>query len=190
MTMTTLERSRIAFLGEGSIADSSALAEQQSTDLNDFSLRQAFGRFPSGVVALCGTVNDEVVGMTISSYTSVSLHPPLVAVFIDRGSSTWPKLQRSEGLGLTVFAEGQGQLCRQLSRRGVERFDGVPLRRTSRGPVFVKEACLWLDCDLDRQVRTGDHDLVLLRVRDFTVNEGVPPLVFHGSAFRSLSPES
>lgn len=67
------------------------------TLLNDISeeadLRPLFGRFPTGVTALCATDQDKPVGMTASAFVAVSLNPPLVSVCIKEGSGAWRQLR-------------------------------------------------------------------------------------------------
>lgn len=63
-------------------------------------LRQAFGCFPSGVTAFCGLLDGAAEGMAASSFTSVSLDPPLVSVCVAKTSTTWPKLATLDRLGL------------------------------------------------------------------------------------------
>ena len=62
-------------------------------------LRHAFGLFPSGVTAVCGIVDGHPAGLAASSFTSVSLDPPLVSVCIAHTSSTWPILRQCRWLG-------------------------------------------------------------------------------------------
>ena len=72
-------------------------------DLDAKRLREAFGVFPSGVVAVAAEVDGELVGLAASSFTSVSLEPPLVSFSIANTSKTWPTLRRAERLGLTSW---------------------------------------------------------------------------------------
>ena len=67
-------------------------------------LRQAFACFPSGVTAFCGLAGDKPEGMAASSFTSVSIDPPLVSVCVANSSTTWPRLADLPSLGLSVLA--------------------------------------------------------------------------------------
>ena len=89
-------------------------------------LREAFGVFPSGVVAVAAEVDGELVGLAASSFTSVSLDPPLVSFSVANTSKTWPALRRAAHLGLTVLADHHGEVCRQLAGPVEHRFDDVP----------------------------------------------------------------
>jgi len=150
-------------------------------------LRAAFGCFPSGITAVCATVDGQPVGMAASSFTSVSLDPPLVSLCIQHTSTTWPVLRTGPALGLSVLAEGQDEISARLARRGTDRFAGTSWAETGNGSVFVHGATLWLDCTLHAEVPSGDHCIVLLRVHALRADPGTPPLIFHGSRYRRLA---
>ncbi|WP_370963973.1 flavin reductase family protein [Amycolatopsis sp. cg9] len=148
-------------------------------------LREAFGCFPSGVTAVCALIDGVPHGMAASSFTSVSLAPPLVSLCIQRTSATWPRL-RDRRLGLSVLAEGQDDACRRLSARQGDRFHGVSWQAGADGSVFITGSSAWLECSLAEEVPAGDHLIALLRIHGLHTAE-TPPLVFHGSRFRRLA---
>jgi flavin reductase (DIM6/NTAB) family NADH-FMN oxidoreductase RutF len=151
-------------------------------------LRQAFACFPSGVMALCGLVDGQPVGMAASSFTSVSLEPPLCLVCVANSSNTWQQLREVERLGVSVMNSGHDYACRQLSTREGDRFAGVAWTATPDGAVVLFGAPAWLDCTIEREVPAGDHLVVLLRIHALEANPDVAPLVFHRSSFRLLVP--
>ena len=155
--------------------------------LDSETLRRTFGAFPSGVTALAGLVGGEPVGMAASSFTSVSLNPPLVSVCVANTSSTWPLLRRPARLGVSVLGHDQEAACRQLATRGVDRFADLAWTATDDGAVLLTGASAWLDCSIEREIPAGDHGIVLLNVHRLGADPGVAPLVFHGSQYRRLA---
>ncbi len=155
--------------------------------LDGAELRRVFGCFPSGVIAVCATVDGEPVGMAASSFTSVSMDPPLVSVCVQNISSTWPKLRNRPRLGLSVLAEHHGDACISLSRKAGDRFAGVRWTELPGGGVFVHGATAWLDCRLHTEVPAGDHAIALLEICGLCADPDTPPLVFHSSRFRRLA---
>jgi flavin reductase (DIM6/NTAB) family NADH-FMN oxidoreductase RutF len=149
-------------------------------------LRQAFGCFPSGVTAVCAIDGEVPVGMAASSFTSVSVSPPLVSVCIQRTSETWPKLRDHARLGLSVLAEGQDEACVRLSTKKGDRFAGVSWVTGPDDSVFIQGASAWLECSLHDELPAGDHVIALLRIHRLRTADA-PPLVFHGSRFRRLA---
>ena len=150
-------------------------------------LRRVFGCFPSGVTAVCAILDGTPVGMAVSSFTSVSVAPPLVSICIQNCSTTWPKLRDAPRLGLSVLAEDHCEVGASLSRKEGDRFASVAWSGLPGGSVLVDGASAWLDCRLDTEVRAGDHTIAVLEVCALGADPGTPPLVFHGSRFRRLA---
>jgi flavin reductase (DIM6/NTAB) family NADH-FMN oxidoreductase RutF len=151
-------------------------------------LRRVFGAFPSGVTAIAALVDGQPVGLAASSFTSVSLDPPLVSVCVAHTSTTWPILARAARFGVSVLADEQELAGRQLAARDGDRFATLPWRATDDGAVLLDGASAWLECSIHAQVRAGDHDIIVLRVHDLDADHDVAPLVFHASQFRRLQP--
>ncbi|WP_433604618.1 flavin reductase family protein [Dactylosporangium sp. CA-139114] len=154
--------------------------------LSPTDLRRVFGAFPTGVTAIAAVVDGIPVGLAASSFTSVSLDPPLASVCIARTSTTWPVLRRASRLGVSVLAADQERLGRQLSQRGGDRFAGATWRSSRDGEILLDGACAWLDCSIHEEYPAGDHDIVLLRIHDLDADHAAAPLVFHRSGFNRL----
>ena len=158
-------------------------------DLDPALLREAFGIFPTGVVAVAAEVEGRLIGLAASSFTSVSLDPPLVSVNLAKSSKTWPDLRRARHLGVTVLADHQDVVCRQLAGSVETRFDGLAHRATEEGAVTRDDGLAQFDCTIYKEVEAGDHILVLLelhRVEHVDVIDAGAPLVFHRSGFGKL----
>lgn len=151
-------------------------------------LRDAYGHTASGVVAVCGLVDGEPVGMVASSFVPVSLDPPLVSFCAMRTSRTWRVLRAAPGLGVSVLGENHGDLCGQLSAPAGDRFAGIRWEAGESGAIFLHETALWLECSLDAEVDAGDHVIALLRLRRVTPFPRIRPLVFHRGRFERLEP--
>ena len=149
-------------------------------------LRRAFGSFPSGVAAVCARVDKVPVGMAASSFTSVSVEPPLVSVCIQRTSSTWPILRDRDRLGLSVLGEHHDQAVRQLASKDGDRFAGVEWDAGPQDSVFIRGSSAWLEVSLFEELPAGDHLIALLEVHGLDTAEHTLPLIFHGSKFHKL----
>jgi len=156
-------------------------------DGDQATLKEAYACFPSGVTAVCAYRGNAPVGIAASSFTAVSLDPPLVSLCVQHSSTTWPALSSGPRLGVSVLGETHGALCQQMSSRIGDRFAGVGWERTDAGAVLLHQAAAWLDCSVYQVVPAGDHLLVLLRVHALRVRGDVAPLVFHASRFRRLA---
>lgn len=156
-------------------------------DLDPATLRRVLGAYPTGVTALAALIDGEPVGMAANSFTSVSLDPPLVSVCVATTSTTWPKLRRATRLGVSVLSHEQEAASRSLASRGVDRFAGLSWHATEDGAILLDGASAWFDCAVEREIRAGDHEIVLLNVHGLGTDPLIPPLVFHGSRYRRLA---
>lgn len=161
---------------------------QLSTVKDPRSLRDAFASFPSGVTALCALRDGEPVGLAASSFTSVSLSPPLISVCIQSDSQTWPLLMQAQRIGVSTLGEDQDGTCRRLASRTGDRFADVDWRATESGAVLIEGAAAMFECSVSEIIPAGDHHIVLLLIEALTRAAEVEPLVFHASRFRRLQP--
>lgn len=161
-------------------------AAMSATDLSPATLREAFGHFPSGVIAIAAEVDGVRVGLAASTFVPVSLEPPLVSFCVQNTSETWPKLRRVPYLGISVLGEAHDDAARTLAAKTGDRFAGLKTVSRKSGAVFIDGTSVWLESSIDQLVPAGDHTIVILRVEDITVHPDVPPIVFHRSTFRRL----
>ena len=155
-------------------------------DLDPTRLREAFGVFPSGVVAVAAEVDGSLVGLAASSFTSVSLEPALVSFSVANTSKTWSTLRRAGHLGLTVLADHHREVCRQLAGSVDRRFEGLDVTITADGAATLDDGLAMFDCSIYREVEAGDHTIVILRLHAVEHPDTSLPLVFHRSGFTHL----
>jgi flavin reductase (DIM6/NTAB) family NADH-FMN oxidoreductase RutF len=149
-------------------------------------LRQAFGRFPSAVAAVCAQVDQEPVGFVVSTFTPVSLDPPLASICVQQSSDTWPRLRTRPRLGVSLLAHAQREAGRTLALKDGDRFQGVDYAPSAGGAIFLRGAVEWIDCSIQAEMAAGDHWIVVLQLHRVAFDGGVDPLVFHSSRFWKL----
>ncbi len=151
--------------------------------------KAALGAHPAGVVVVTGTDADGPVGLTATSFVSISLSPPLVAFAVATSSSTWPRLRRSDSLVVHLLGEGQQELANRFATKDVDRFaeptSWAPLRT---GEPLLTEVGTWLRCRTEEHLLLGDHFLVVGRVLEAHVDEAHDPLVYHARGYRRVHP--
>src|SRR6476661_7833667 len=135
-----------------------------SPDITPSSLREAFGHFPSGVIAIAAEVDGVRVGLAASTFVPVSLDPPLVGFCVQNTSTTWPRLTAVPNLGISVLGEAHDVAARTLASRTGDRFAGLDTETNERGALFIGGASVWLDATITDQVPAGDHTIVVLRI--------------------------
>jgi flavin reductase (DIM6/NTAB) family NADH-FMN oxidoreductase RutF len=143
-------------------------------------------KFPTGVTVV--TVLDadgNPHGMTASSFTSVSLDPPLVLVCVDHRAKVLEHLRGTEHLAINVLSEGQHELSAHFARRGQNRFEGVDWYAGHEGVPLIPEVLASLECRMHRLVDAGDHAILIAEVLGVSHREG-RPLVYYGSEYHKL----
>jgi flavin reductase (DIM6/NTAB) family NADH-FMN oxidoreductase RutF/DNA-binding IclR family transcriptional regulator len=141
--------------------------------------RKVLGQFPTGVVIVTATdAQGGPVGMSVGSFTSVSLDPPLVAFLPARSSTSWPKIEPAGRFCINVLAGEQEALCRAFAVSGADKFRDVSWRHSPHGNPIIDGSLAWIDCTLERVDEAGDHFIVLGRVQTLEVETPSAPLIF------------
>lgn len=167
----------------------SAALEMSAPVSDEMALRRAFGFFPTGVLGVGAVIEGAPVGLAVTSFTSVSLDPPLVSICVARTSKTWPKLAAQPRIGVNVLASEHDLLCRRLASQVQDRFAGARWHASEQGAVLIEGSALWLECEVVSTLEGGDHEIVLMEVKESQLFPGVTPLIFHHSQLRGLPPE-
>ncbi|MEO6954336.1 MAG: flavin reductase family protein [Polyangia bacterium] len=151
--------------------------------------RDVLGHYPTGVSIVTSVDEDGArVGMTVGTFNSVSLTPPLVAFYPDRKSSTWARIAVAKRFCVNVLAFDQEAVCRRFASRDADRFEGLAHSLSPAGLPIIDDVVAWFDCDAYAVHEAGDHDIVLGEVRAFAVLRAVHPLLFHRGGYGRFSP--
>lgn len=140
--------------------------------------RHVLGHFATGVAVITATGPSGPVGMAVSSFTSVSLEPPLVAFLPDKSSTSWPKIRGAGVFCVNILSAGQEELCATFARKGGDKFAGVSWRPAPSGAPILEGGMAWIDCELTQTFESGDHFIAIGRVLQLEASEYGLPLVF------------
>lgn len=155
------------------------LARDRKPGVDPATIRRAMGRVPTSVAVVTGLCDGEPVGMTIGSFTSVSLDPPLVAFFAFSGSSTFAKLRHCEQFCINVLAEDQDEVCFGFATVDGAKFD-VGEWEYHHGIPTIVDAATTVLCDRDQVFETGDHLGMLGRVTKVEFSDNRPLVYYRG----------
>ncbi|WP_026197736.1 flavin reductase family protein [Sciscionella marina] len=156
--------------------------------LTKMAFRSTLGHFPSGVVAVTSRdAHGEPVGMAVSSFTSVSLEPPLVAFLPSKSSSTFPIIARRGTFCVNVLAVGQEDICRALAVPGGDKFTRVSWHPGSHDDPVLDGVVAWLGCTITSVHDAGDHDIVVGHVDDLAADGSADPLLFFRSQYHHVA---
>jgi flavin reductase (DIM6/NTAB) family NADH-FMN oxidoreductase RutF len=162
-----------------------------ATHIDGQRFRQVLGSYPTGVTVVTAIAEDgSPAGMAVGSFTSVSLDPPLIAFLPDKSSTSFPKIRTAASFCVNVLAADQEDICRAFATRGGDKFAGVKWSATESGAPRIDGVSAWIDCDFQSIQETGDHYLVLGRVRDLDSHGERLPLVFFQGGYGRFSPSS
>jgi flavin reductase (DIM6/NTAB) family NADH-FMN oxidoreductase RutF len=163
-----------------------------SFDLGAF--RRAMGSFPTGVTVVTVASGDgNLHGITVNSFSSVSLEPMLVLVCLDEASRGVGLIESAGAFAVNVLSAGQQDIARWFANRyrppGPAMFDGVPFEPGVTGCPVLADATASFDCRLRQSRRAGDHLIVLGEVAVLVHRPELEPLVFHAGNYKSLQHE-
>ena len=151
--------------------------------LDSVGLRQALGRFATGVVvvATC-TPERDLVGLTANSFAAVSLEPPLVLWSLNRKASSFSGFTRSGHFSVSILGAEQEALARHFATRKDDKFATVDFKPGVGGCPLISDSLATFECRAEATMDGGDHVVFLGRVLHATYREGAP-LIFSAGQF-------
>jgi len=146
-------------------------------------LRAALGQFATGVAIVTARGRDgRGIGLTINSFSSVSLEPPLVLWSLSQRSSTLAEFSAARTVAIHVLSTDQAMLARRFATPCADRFAGLARSIGPNGvPLLDLGVARFLCTPYDRH-EAGDHVIFIVRVERFEAPGGAP-LIFHASQF-------
>jgi len=150
-------------------------------EIDPSQFRQLLGRFATGVTILTvATPEGHPLGMTANSLASVSLHPPLISVCVDREAEMHDVILEAPEFVVNVLASPQEALARRFSDKHEDRFDGIGYHLSPEGLILLDGVLAHLVCERDTTYPAGDHTIVLGRVVGGATGDGRPLLFYRG----------
>lgn len=151
-------------------------------------LRSALGRFATGVTVVTAKADDGAyVGVTVSSFNSVSLDPPLVLWSLDRRSGTLPAFEAATHFAVSVLGADQIELSNTFASRDAGKFDGVECVEGAGGAPLIPGRLATFVCRNSHRYDGGDHVIFVGEVEAFDRREGAA-LLFHDGAYCVAAP--
>ncbi len=144
--------------------------------------RTVMSRMPTGVTVVWAGVGEEAQGLTVGSFCSVSLEPPLVLICLRQDSSSHDFIDGAGGFTVSILGEDQEDVARRFadsSLSPMERLDEVEWRPGASGAPILEEAIAWLECRLESSHPAGDHSIFVGRVVALGTERETAPLVFY-----------
>jgi len=143
----------------------------------------------SGVALVTAMYDGERHGMTVSSFTSISLDPPMIIVSLQTASRTHDVVARAQAFGVTILAAGQQDLAERFANRQAtmqERLDGLQIESLETGAPLIRGALAYLDCRVRQSIPVGMNTVFLAEVVAVRADDHDEPLVYHDRTYRRL----
>lgn len=148
--------------------------------------RDALGQFPTGVAVVTAAGEASHIGITVNSFTAVSLEPPLVLWCIDRRSRRHDPFVAAPGFTVSILSADHKAVSARLAGPGEHSLDGLALLDTALGPPALADSLAVFECAREEVVAGGDHSVLIGRVLRFHRPQHGAPLVFFQGRYSSL----
>lgn len=162
------------------------------TDIIDpATYRKVLGQYPTGVCVVTAVGADGVpVAMVVGSFSSVSMDPPLVGFYPDKGSSSWAKLRECRHFCVNILSSQQEDVCRKLASKDPDKFVGTAHSLSGNGVPLLHDVVARIECETYSITDAGDHDLMLARVLGLEIVSEALPLLFFQGGYGAFAPAS
>jgi flavin reductase (DIM6/NTAB) family NADH-FMN oxidoreductase RutF len=152
-------------------------------------LKQAMRVYPQGVTVVT-TDLDGPKGLTVSSFTSVSLNPPLVLISIAKGSALHNTLRDAKAYAVNFLAEDQKSVSDRFAGRtqAKDRFDGIKFAKGTTGSPIISGARVALECRAWKVYDGGDHSILVGEVVSAKALNSKRPLVYYSQQYTTTEP--
>lgn len=149
--------------------------------------RHACGRFSTGItIASVLDASGTPHGLTVNSFTSVSLEPPLILICLGHRVTVIEAFRAARHFGVSVLAENQRELSERFARKGHDRFTGVEWHCGATGAPLLNGVLAAIECEVHQRFTAGDHDIFVGRMLRAQVRDGAP-LIYYASRYRTLA---
>lgn len=154
-------------------------------------LRATMRQWSTGVTVVTTVFGEERAGMTVSSFTSVSLEPPTVLVCLNKKTYCHHLVQQSGVYAVSMLGQRQEALSNRfagLDPTVIDRFEGVDISTAETGSPLLPDAIAHLDCIVRSTHETSTHTIFVAEVVYAQVDPHKAPLVYHDRNYHSLTP--
>ena len=152
-------------------------------------LRSAMRAWTSGVTIVTAAHAGEWHGMTVSSFTSISLDPPLIVISLQTASRTHDVVARAGAFGVTILAASQQELSERFASRSSsmgERLGGLEMDTLVTGAPLIKGGLAFIDCRVTQSIPCGMNTLFIAEVVAVRGDDHDAPLVYHDRTYHRL----
>ena len=158
---------------------------QPQTDTRD--LRNALGRFATGIAVVTAVdLDGQPIGLTVNSFSAVSLDPALVLWCLDNASNNIEAFRQASHHAINILSVDQQALSNRFATWPVDRFAGLPSQPGAGGAPLFSGCCATFEVINETVHAGGDHTIFIGRIVRYTENTELAPLIFYAGQYRKL----
>jgi len=154
--------------------------------VDDAQFKLAMSHFASGVTIVTTEFEGKPYGMTVASFASLSLHPPLVLVCVENSVKSHDAIQSAKKFGVSILGSEQSDVSGNFASKRDDKFAGAKTRRGELGVPLIEGALCTIECKLRDQLPGGDHTIFVGEVVGVQAREGAP-LIYFRSGYHHIS---
>ena len=153
--------------------------------VDQLTFRRSMSMFASGVTVITTGEGKRRWGMTVASFASLSLDPPLVVICVENRVETRAAVERTRHFAVNVLADDQAHISSQFASRMADRFEGIAIEASPLGDPYIQGAVCQIQCRVYDVFPGGDHTIIVGEVLDSTITDRLP-LLYWQSQYQSM----
>ena len=154
-----------------------------SIDSNDF--KNAMSQWASGVTIVTTNDGDTPIGMTASSFTSLSMEPPLILVCINKKLHAHKIIQQNGKFAVNLLSVDQVEWGKRFATSAIKnRFADIQTTTATTGCPILPNCLAWVDCEVWNIYEGGSHSIFVGKIVDLKVNSINAPLLYYNRKWR------
>ena len=153
--------------------------------MDNRTFRDAMGKFATGITIVSTEHKEEIIGMTVNAFMSISLNPKLIAISIDESASLYKQFQEAKTFGVSILKEEQKEISMIFAKQ-IKKDREINFISQDHVPV-IDNSLAMLSCRVQDRITAGDHLIIIAEVTELTINEG-EPILYSGGAYRNIKP--
>lgn len=154
---------------------------------NTTELRNTLGKFATGVCVVTTEGPNGPIGMTINSFSSLSLDPALLLWSIQKNSDCFPSFDAAKGYAISVLTDEQMDISNKYASRGDHLLDSDDFIQGKTGQFILKNAVATFECSVWAKYEGGDHVILVGQVEEFSSTDDQEPILFYSGGYRTLA---
>jgi len=151
--------------------------------IETLTLRKAMGCFATGVAIVTTRRSEQHLGVTVNSFSSVSLEPPLILFSLVRSANIFETFHQATNFAVNILSQGQQRLSNMFARPSTADWNEVTFREGRNGCALLSDCLVQLECSKVSELDGGDHVIFLAEVSQVHLHGSGDPLLFYRGAY-------